>query len=214
MVVVYAIGHLSGAHINPAVTVGFAAAGHFDWRHVPQYVASQIAGATCAALLLRVILGSVAELGATVPHIAAGKAVLLEALLTLVLMLVISAVATDVRAAGRTAGVAIGGTIGLNSLWAGPLTGASMNPARSLGPALAGGGLDVMWVYVLGPVAGAVAGALLYEILAGRPLSGVVFRPSASFPEPKSVPYREEGSSPVSPESSAPALGSVARSRS
>ena len=162
---VYATGHLSGAHLNPAVTLAFAATGHFPWRRVPTYLAAQGLGAVLAALVLRWMLGDVAGLGATHPSglVTPAGAVLVEFLLTAVLMFVIASVATDGRAVGVMAGGAIGGTVGLNALWAGPLTGASMNPARSLGPALAGGAVADLWIYLVVPVAGALAGALLYE---------------------------------------------------
>lgn len=162
---VYATGHLSGAHFNPAVTLAFAATGHFPWRRVPTYVAAQCLGAVAAALVLRWMLGPVAGLGATRPSalVTLPGALAVEFLLTAVLMFVIASVATDGRAVGVMAGGAIGGTVALNALWAGPLTGASMNPARSLGPALVSGALADLWLYLVVPVLGALAGALLYE---------------------------------------------------
>src|SRR5213076_1702592 len=138
MVMVYATGHLSGAHINPAVTVAFTVTRHFPAREAIAYVGAQLAGASAAALaLLAVWTDKPAHLGATVPTVGVGSAVLYEALLTAFLMFVIMAVATDTRAVGAAAAIAIGGTIGLDALFGGPVTGASMNPARSLGPALA-----------------------------------------------------------------------------
>ncbi|GAB4245258.1 MAG: hypothetical protein Kow00122_01900 [Thermoleophilia bacterium] len=169
MVMVYALGHVSGAHINPAVTVAFAVTGHFPWARVGPYVVSQAAGAVTAAALLRETLGPVASVGATAPSLGAGSAVMLETALTAVLMLVIVSVATDARAEGAIAGVAIGATVGLEAMWAGPLTGASMNPARSLGPALVSGDLASFWIYLVGPLVGAVLGAVAYQVLAGRP---------------------------------------------
>lgn len=161
---VYATGHLSGAHLNPAVTLAFAATGHFPWRRVPTYLAAQCLGALLAALTLRWSLPG-AGLGATHPSdlVTPAGAMAVEFLLTAVLMFVIASVATDGRAVGVMAGGAIGGTVGLNALWAGPLTGASMNPARSLGPAVASGSLADLWLYLTVPFAGALAGALLYE---------------------------------------------------
>lgn len=135
MVMVYATGHLSGAHINPAVTVAFTLTRHFGARDAVVYIAAQLAGATAAALvLLGVWTDKPANLGATVPTIAAGSAVLYEAVLTAFLMFVIMAVATDTRAVGAGAAIAIGGVIGLDALFGGPVTGASMNPARRSDP--------------------------------------------------------------------------------
>ena len=173
---VYATGHLSGAHLNPAVTLGFAVSGRFPWRRLPAYWVAQLAGATAAALVLRWTLGDVARVGATTPGSAgAGQSFAFEALLTFFLMFVIMAVATDERAEGRGAALAIGATVGLEALFAGPISGASMNPARSLGPALVAGVWTAQWVYVVAPALGAVAAAWLYEWLraASRPFASV-----------------------------------------
>jgi aquaporin NIP len=169
MVMVYAIGHLSGAHINPAVTSAFTITRHFPGRDALAYVAAQLAGATAAALLLRAVWPSMpADLGATVPSVGVGSAVVYEAVLTALLMFVIMAVATDTRAVGAAAAIAIGGVIGLDALFGGPVTGASMNPARSFGPALVSGEWTDFWVYVAGPVAGAALGALAYQLVRGE----------------------------------------------
>ena len=169
MVMVYATGHLSGAHINPAVTIAFTLIRHFPAREAAAYVGAQVAGATAAALvLLAVWSDKPAHLGATIPTVGAGSALLYEALLTAFLMFVIMAVATDTRAVGAAAAIAIGGTIGLDALFGGPVTGASMNPARSFGPALASGEWRDFWVYVVGPVVGAAAGALAYQLVRGE----------------------------------------------
>ena len=147
MVMVYATGHLSGAHINPAVTVAFTLTRHFPAREALAYVGAQLAGATAAGfVLLGVWTDKPAHLGATVPSVAAGSALLYEVVLTAFLMFVIMAVATDTRAVGAAAAIAIGGTVGLDALFGGPVTGASMNPARSLGPALASGTWTDFWV--------------------------------------------------------------------
>lgn len=161
-VMIYATGHVSGAHFNPAVSLAFAAVGRFPWREVPAYGLAQCLAAAAAIGLLCSIAPE-APLGATRPAIEAGHAVLFEGVLTFFLMFVISAVATDHRAEGTMAGVAIGGTVTLCALFGGPLTGASMNPARSLGPALFSGSLAESWIYVVGPLAGAVLGALAYR---------------------------------------------------
>jgi aquaporin NIP len=168
MVMVYATGHLSGAHINPAVTLAFTLTRHFSLREAASYIAAQLVGATAAALLLLAVwTDKPASLGATLPSVGAGSALVYEAVLSAFLMFVIMAVATDTRAAGAAAAIAIGGTIGLDALFGGPVTGASMNPARSFGPALVSGEWRDFWVYVVGPVAGAAIGALAYQLIRG-----------------------------------------------
>jgi MIP family channel proteins len=164
---VYATGHLSGAHLNPAVTLGFVMARHFPIRRLAGYWLAQLLGATAAALCLRGLLGLVAHLGATVPAGSGGawQAFGLEIVLTFFLMFVIMAVATDSRAVGQAAALAIGATVGLEALFAGPISGASMNPARSLGPALASGTWTALWVYLTAPFIGAVLAALAYRWL-------------------------------------------------
>lgn len=166
MVMVYATGHLSGAHINPAVTIAFTLSRHFPGRDAAAYVAAQLAGASAGALaLLAVWPDQPGDLGATVPTVGVGSAFVYEAILTAFLMFVIMAVATDTRAVGAAAAIAIGGTVGLDALFGGPVTGASMNPARSFGPALAAGEWHDFWVYVAGPVIGAGAGAFAYQLV-------------------------------------------------
>ena len=180
MVMIAAVGHISGAHFNPAVTLAFAITRHFDWTELPAYWLGQLAGAISAAAILWLLFGRVASLGANRPAGSALQALGLEVLLTAALMFVITAVATDTRAAegasavlaGPMAAVAIGGTVALNSLWAGPISGASMNPARSFGPALVAGAWEAHWVYWLGPLLGAVIGAALYQALRPQPLAG------------------------------------------
>jgi len=169
MVMVYATGHLSGAHINPAVTIAFTLTRHFPARDAAAYIGAQLAGAIAAALLLLAVWpDQPAALGATVPSVGVGSALVYEALLTAFLMFVIMAVATDTRAVGAAAAIAIGGTIGLDALFGGPVTGASMNPARSLGPALAAGEWQDFWVYVAGPLAGAAIGGFAYQLVRGE----------------------------------------------
>lgn len=175
MVMVYATGHLSGAHINPAVTVAFTLTRHFPPRDAIAYVAAQLSGAAAAALLLLAMWGGQpAHLGATLPSVDAGTALVYEVVLTAFLMFVIMAVATDTRAVGAAAAIAIGGTVALDALFGGPVTGASMNPARSFGPALAAGAWRDFWVYVAGPLLGATAGAFAYQLVRGEtsPVSG------------------------------------------
>lgn len=160
-----AVGHISGAHFNPAVTIAFAAAGHFPWRRVVPYVAGQVIGALLASLLVRGLFGNIAHLGATLPHGSDGQSFVLEAVLTFFLMFVIFSVATDARAVTRAAAFAIGGTVGLEAMFAGAISGASMNPARSLAPAIVGGTWSSLWLYILAPVLGAIAGAWVYRLI-------------------------------------------------
>jgi aquaporin NIP len=174
MVMVYATGHLSGAHINPAVSIAFTFTRHFPAREALVYVTAQLLGATAAALvLLAAWPDQPAALGATVPSVGAGTAFLYELVLTAFLMFVITAVATDTRAVGPAAAIAIGGTVGLDAIFGGPVTGASMNPARSFGPALAAGEWTDFWVYVAGPLVGAAAGAFAYQLLRGDTADGL-----------------------------------------
>jgi MIP family channel proteins len=164
-VMIAATGHLSGAHFNPAVTLAFAITRHFPWNNVPFYIIGQCLGAIAGALSLHLLFGPVANLGATLPAGSAWQSLGLEVLLTAVLMFVIISVATDTRAVGQLAAVSIGATVALDALWGGPISGASMNPARSFGPALIAGVWQDQWVYWLGPISGAILGAVLYQAL-------------------------------------------------
>lgn len=168
-VMIYALGHISGAHFNPAVSLGFAIGRHFPWSRVATYAIAQIAGATAGALALRFILGADRPLGVTTPANADAQALAMEAVLTFFLMLVITAVATDTRAVGEAAALAIGGTVALDALVGGPISGASMNPARSLGPAIVSGDLSHLWVYLVGPILGAAVAAVTYGWLRASP---------------------------------------------
>ena len=164
---IYATGHISGAHINPVVTLGFALARHFPWRKAPFYWAAQLGGAALASLALMGLLGDAADMGATIPAGDAWRSAGLEAVLTFFLMFVIMAMATDARAVGQAAALAIGATVGLEAIFAGPISGASMNPARSFGPALVGAAWASHWVYWVGPMAGAGVAAFVYRWLRG-----------------------------------------------
>ena len=161
-VIIFALGHISGAHINPAVTIGFAIGGHFPWRTVPGYVIAQMAGGILASAVLLALLGSLAHQGANLPGVGVYQSLGFEVMLTFLLMLVIVAVASDSKAQGSLAAIAIGSTVGLEIIFAGPLSGASMNPARSLSPALIGWTWTSQWIYVVGPIAGAAIAALFY----------------------------------------------------
>jgi MIP family channel proteins len=168
MVMIYAFGHVSGAHFNPAVTLAFAAGRHFPWRQVPLYWAAQLAGAVLASVLLRELFGMTGNLGVTTPAGSARQSLVLEIVLTFFLMLVITAVATDTRAVGQAAAIAIGATVGLDAMFGGPISGASMNPARSLAPALVSDTWTAQWIYIAGPIAGALLGVVLYELVRGN----------------------------------------------
>jgi MIP family channel proteins len=165
---IYATGHISGAHFNPAVTIAFAATRHFPLALVPVYLAAQFGGAVAAAALLRLLFGEVAALGTTLPAGGAGQSLGLEIALTFFLMFVIVSVATDTRAVGQAAALAIGGTVALEALFAGPISGASMNPARSLAPALVSGTWTAQWLYVVGPIVGALLGGFAYQFIRGE----------------------------------------------
>lgn len=163
MIMVYALGHISGAHFNPAVTLAFAMARHFPKKEVPAYWAAQFAGGWLAIGTLSFLLSPGQTFGATIPQLPLPAALVLEIILTFFLMLVIMAVATDTRAVGTMAGLAIGAVVMLGAYVGGPLTGASMNPARSLAPALFQNQMNVLWLYFAGPGVGAVVAALIYE---------------------------------------------------
>jgi MIP family channel proteins len=173
MVMIYAVGHVSGAHFNPAVTFAFALTRHFPWRSAALYWVAQIAGAVTAAVLIRASLGTDAHLGATLPSGSQAQSFVWELVLTFFLMFVIVAVATDTRAVGEAAAIAIGGTVGLDAMFGGPISGASMNPARSIGPAVVGGDLHALWLYIVAPLIGAALGALTYQFVRGEPAQPV-----------------------------------------
>jgi aquaporin NIP len=158
------LGHVSGAHFNPAVSLSFFLTRHLPVRDLGAYWVAQLGGGVAAALLLLVIWpGHPADLGATTPSIAVGRAFVVEVVLTAFLMLVIMSMATDTRAEGAPAALAIAAAVGLAAIAFGPLTGASLNPARSLAPALASGQWEAFWLYLLGPLLGAPLGALTYQ---------------------------------------------------
>ncbi len=169
MAMIYTLGDVSGAHFNPVVTLAFALRGDFPWQRVPGYWLAQFAGAILAAVFLRLIFGNVGHLGATLPTRALGlwPAVLMELVLTMLLVTVILGTAHNSRLVGHNAALAVGGTIALAGLFASPVSGASMNPARSFGPALVSGNLSSVWIYFLGPLAGALLASGIAWILHG-----------------------------------------------
>ena len=169
MAMIYALGHISGAHFNPAVSFAFAISRHFPWPRLAGYWTAQLLGALAAAAILRGSLGNLAHTGATLPSGSQAQSFLWEFVLTFFLMFVIMAVATDTRAVGEAAAIAIGGTVGLDAMFGGPISGASMNPARSFGPALVSGELHALWLYIAAPLAGATLGALVYEFIRADP---------------------------------------------
>jgi aquaporin NIP len=168
MTMVLAFADVSGAHINPAVTLALAARRRFPLAAVPGYWGAQAAGAIAAAIVLRSSLGEAANLGATMPSGSDAQSFAWEVVMTATLLVVILG-ATHERASIGTAAFAIGGTIALASLVGGPISGASLNPARSLGPALVSGELDALWIYLIAPLLGGLLGALVYDLVRPRP---------------------------------------------
>lgn len=153
---IYTFGEISGAHLNPAVTLGFYYARRFPGKQVLPYVLSQCLAAISASVLLHLLFPDHLSLGATLPHGALAQSFMLEVIITFMLMLTIIQVATGAKEIGNLAGIAIGGVVACAALFAGPISGASMNPARSLGPALISGQLTVLWLYLLAPTLGSV----------------------------------------------------------
>ncbi|XP_076943635.1 putative aquaporin NIP5-1 [Bidens hawaiensis] len=177
MIIILSTGHISGAHLNPSLTIAFAALRHFPWAQVPAYILAQVSASICASFALKGIFHPFMSGGVTVPTVSTGQAFAIEFLITFNLLFVVTAVATDTRAVGELAGIAVGATVMLNILVAGPSSGGSMNPVRTLGPAVATGNYTVLWVYLLAPTLGALAGAGVYTLVklqggeGGRPRS-------------------------------------------
>ncbi|MEO8551510.1 MAG: aquaporin [Kofleriaceae bacterium] len=169
MALIYSVGPQSGAHFNPAVTLAFTLRQNFPLRRLPGYWLAQGIGAILAALLLRALFGNVGDLGATLPYRGTFVPFAMEATLTLLLVTVILATSTGHKSIGHNAALAVGATIALDGLFAAPVSGASMNPARSFGPALVGGHLDTCWIYLAGPALGAVIAVGLAWLLRGGP---------------------------------------------
>jgi aquaporin NIP len=168
LAMVYTFGDISGCHINPAVTLAFAAAGRFSGKEVLFYIVFQLAGAFAASLALRALFPGSGLLGTTLPAGHPVQSLLLEFILTFMLMLVILNVSRGAKEKGITAGIAIASVVGLEAMFAGPVSGASMNPARSLAPALVSGHLEHLWVYLLAPVTGAIAASYFNKLLSNE----------------------------------------------
>ena len=156
MAMIYAFGEISGAHFNPAVSIAFAYAKKFSWKEVPTYIFFQVLGAFAASLLLMWLFPKSELLGATIPSVDIWRAFVLELILTFFLMVVIINVSTGSKEVGMMAGIAIGGVVLLEALFAGPITNASMNPARSLAPNIISGNIEGLWLYILAPITGAL----------------------------------------------------------
>ncbi|MES2997624.1 MAG: aquaporin [Verrucomicrobiota bacterium] len=165
LAMIHTFGDVSGAHLNPAVTLGFATAGRFPWKDVFPYIAAQVAGGFAASGVLRFLFPESPTLGETLPQGGVAQSFVLEVILTGALMLVILNVSTGAKEKGITAGIAIGATVALEAMFAGPVCGASMNPARSLAPALVGGNLQHIWLYPTATVLGALIAVPLCRFL-------------------------------------------------
>ena len=165
LAMIYTLGDISGAHINPAVTIAFSVAGRFSWKDAAPYVVVQCAGAMAASLTLRLLFPQSAQLGATLPAGSWLQSFILELLLTAILMFVILGVSTGARENGITAGIVVGSVIALEAMFAGPICGASMNPARSLGPAVVSVHLQSLWIYLVAPIVGAILGVGAFRLV-------------------------------------------------
>ena len=187
---IYAVGHISGAHFNPSVTFAFALSRHFPWSRAVGYWGAQLIGAIAAAAVLRGSLGNIANVGVTLPSGSQGQSFLWELVMTFFLMFVIMAVATDTRAVGEAAAIAIGGTVGLDAMFGGPISGASMNPARSVGPALVSGNLHALWLYIVAPICGASLAALAYQFVRGEQTRPARIAEEPTIAEPASTEAR------------------------
>lgn len=177
LAMIYTVGDVSGAHLNPAVTIAFFAAGRFPGREVMPYVASQLAGATAASLVLYFLFPQAETLGMTLPASGAIQSFVLEIALTLILMWVILSVSTGASEKGITAGIAVGSVIALEAMFAGPISGASMNPARSWGPALVSLHFESLWIYLSATVLGALLAVPLCRVIRGADCCGPHAKP-------------------------------------
>lgn len=165
MFIILSIGHISGAHLNPSLTIAFATFRHFPWTQVPAYIAAQVSASICACYALKGVYHPFLSGGVTVPTVSVAQAFATEFIITFILLFVVTAVATDTRAVGELAGIAVGATVLLNILISGPTSGGSMNPVRTLGPAIAAGNYKHIWIYLVAPTLGALAGAGVYTLV-------------------------------------------------
>ena len=165
MTMIYSLGEISGSHLNPAVTLSFAAGGLFKWREVIPYISAQLAGALLASLVLALLFPASILLGSTLPANGVLQSFVLEIILTFILMFVILQVATGSKEQGLFAGTAIGAVVLLEAMFAGPVSGASMNPARSFAPAIISGHTEHLWIYLTAPLAGALPAVIVYQFL-------------------------------------------------
>ncbi|WP_423801322.1 MIP family channel protein [Neobacillus sp. SAB-20_R2A] len=165
MALIFTFGHLSGAHFNPAVTIGFLIHGEIKMREALYYIIIQVIAGIAASATLLSLFGDVASLGTTLPKGSWGQSFILEFILTFFLMMVIFGSAVHGKAVKSFAGIAIGATVGLEAMFAGPISGASMNPARSIGPAIVSGTTQYLWVYIVATILGASCAAFIYKIL-------------------------------------------------
>ncbi len=193
MAIIYFMGTVSGSHLNPVVTLAFAVRRNFPWRRVPGYVLAQIIGGLAAVLFLRTLFGTVGALGATVPGsgIGSGTALAMEMVLTAGLANTILGTAAGARNIGANGAIAVGGYVALAGLWAAPISGASMNPVRSLAPDLVRGDLGTAWIYVVGPVLGALIGVAFEWILKGKPTTAGSLAAQGSLSVDDSTQTRE-----------------------
>ncbi len=166
---IYALGDVSGAHFNPAVTLAFGAAKRFSPKEILPYVAAQLSGALLASIVLKILFPENRSLGSTHPAGAELQSFVLEIILTFLLMFVILSVSREAKEKGITAGIAISSVVGLEAMFAGPISGASMNPARSIAPALVSGNLQSLWIYICAPIAGALIAVLSFNLIHPNP---------------------------------------------
>jgi aquaporin Z len=165
MAMIYAFGETSGAHFNPSVTIAFAYAKKFAWKEVPKYIIAQVLGAFAASLILCYLFPASEYLGATIPTVDVGRAFVMELLLTFFLMVVIINVSTGSKEIGIIAGIAVGAVVLLEAMFAGPITNASMNPARSIAPAIVAGKMQHLWMYILAPILGAILAVISCKLV-------------------------------------------------
>lgn len=173
MTMIYTFGNNSGAHFNPAVSIAFALAKKFPYKSILPYIISQCLGAVAASTLLRILFPDDVLLGATLPAGSAVQSFIMEVFLSFLLMLVILNIACGSKEEGLFSGIVIGGVVGLEAMFAGPVCGASMNPARSLAPAIVSGHTEFLWLYLLAPLAGMILAVPVFKLVSGEPLIGL-----------------------------------------